>query len=292
VSKPTIYAIIWRVFKAIDSLPQFQRTLPTTQEALERVIDGFALISTNEVMWGCVGCLDGWLCQIKTPPLSHVLNQSDYFSGHYQCMGVNVQALCDHRCRFMYVGVLCPGRANDWAAFCGSQLKTWVDGLPHECFIAADNAYVCSDNLIVPFCGTNRYDRGNSNFNFFLLQLWIKIEQSFGLLVGKWRIFLRPLECAYNKISVVIQVAAKLHNYCIDKRVDPRSSGSQIVPMFAVDEHINMGITIGYIPSTVIQQRDRSTVALTAFRHSLRQRVIEQDLCRPGNNVPHNMEED
>jgi hypothetical protein len=76
VSKPTFYAIIWRVFKANDSLPQFQRSLPTTQEALER-------------------------------------------------------------------------------AFCGSQLKTWVDGLPHECFIAADNASVCSDKLIIPFCGTN-----------------------------------------------------------------------------------------------------------------------------------------
>jgi len=44
-------------------------------------------------MKGAVGALDGGLCRIKTPRLSETLNVKGYFSGHYQTMGVNVQAM-------------------------------------------------------------------------------------------------------------------------------------------------------------------------------------------------------
>ena len=49
--------------------------------------------------------------------LSNTGNLKAYFSGHYQTYGINVQAACDHKCRFAYAALAAPGGANDIAAF-------------------------------------------------------------------------------------------------------------------------------------------------------------------------------
>ncbi len=41
----------------------------------------------------CLGAIDGWLPWTKMP--QDVSNQVDYFSEHYHCYGLNVQAMCD-----------------------------------------------------------------------------------------------------------------------------------------------------------------------------------------------------
>jgi len=50
-----------------------------------------------------LGCIDGWLPRTEMP--RNVYNQTDYFSGHYQCFGLNVQGLCDSDLIFLYVAV-------------------------------------------------------------------------------------------------------------------------------------------------------------------------------------------
>jgi hypothetical protein len=46
------------------------------------------------------------------------------------------------------------------------------------------------------------------------------IERAFGILTQRWGIFWRPLECAMDRWSLVIQAAAKLHNICIDANIE------------------------------------------------------------------------
>ena len=55
--------------------------------------------------------LDGWLPRTEMP--WDVSNQTDYFSGHYQCYGLNVQAMCGPDLEFLYVAVVAPGRTVD-----------------------------------------------------------------------------------------------------------------------------------------------------------------------------------
>jgi hypothetical protein len=50
-------------------------------------------------------------------------------------------------------------------------------------------------------------------FNFFLSQLRIRIEQAFGMLVMKWRIFKRPLEVKFWRTTIIIEAAFRLHNF-------------------------------------------------------------------------------
>jgi len=37
-------------------------------------------------------------------------NIEAYFSGQYQAFGINLQAVCDHECRFIYAAIAVPGR--------------------------------------------------------------------------------------------------------------------------------------------------------------------------------------
>ena len=64
---------------------------------------------------GMLGAIDGWLCTIECP--RDVPNPGDYFSGHYQRHGINVQAMCDTNLRITYLSVAGPGGKNDARVF-------------------------------------------------------------------------------------------------------------------------------------------------------------------------------
>ena len=79
---------------------------------------------------GCVGAVDGFLALIDKP-FPWKGNPEDFYSGHYAHLGLNVQAMCDHECRFTYFKVAAPGKTPDSTAFFGcEELLTWLDELP------------------------------------------------------------------------------------------------------------------------------------------------------------------
>ena len=99
---------------AVDN--KLEINIPSTCLELEKLADGWNLLSTaNGVFYGAVRAIDGWLVTIEKP--SYVPNPADYFSGHYQRYGINVQAVCDSNLRFIYFAVAGPGRTNDARVF-------------------------------------------------------------------------------------------------------------------------------------------------------------------------------
>ena len=93
----------------------FDINVPLTNDNLRKCAQGFDSISSAYGMYyGCVGALDGWLCCIEKPSVS---NATDYFSGHYQRFGINVQAMCDSNLKFTYLGVVAPSQTNDARVF-------------------------------------------------------------------------------------------------------------------------------------------------------------------------------
>ena len=115
-------------------------------------------ILTSGVIDGCVACLDGLLVQIQPPSPDETGHVKSYFSGHYQTYGINVQAACDSKCWFVYAALVAPGGLNDIAAFCETKLHAKMNSLPWGKYIIADNAYVCSENLLTPFSGDVKKD--------------------------------------------------------------------------------------------------------------------------------------
>ncbi len=73
------------------------------------------------------------------------------------------------------------------------QLLKWLEAMPPEYYIAGDNAYTLSQKVLIPFSGAKKYDEVNRIFNFYLSQLRVRVEMTFGLLTTKWQILRRAL---------------------------------------------------------------------------------------------------
>jgi len=174
-------------------------------------------LSSQGAIKGCVACLDWFLLKIKVPAKDETGNVKAYFSGHYQTYGINVQAACDHKRRFVYAALAAPGGANDIAAFRKTQCSKIVQNLPLRKFLIGDNAYVCSETLLTPFSGLEIDEPAKDAFNFYLSHLRIRIEQTFGMMTTKWRILCQPLKVYLKNVGKIFMCITTLHNFCINE---------------------------------------------------------------------------
>ena len=193
ISRTAFYSCVYKGIDAICSCPELELKMPLSLSEMKAAANSFKNISLDGRLNGCIGALDGWLCWIKVPSESDTCNVGSYFSGHYQSYGVNKQATCDADCRFTSISILCPGGTGDSKAFAASCLHQYVSSLPRGFYLVGDNAYSLLDTLLVPYSGVDKLDPSKDAFNFYLSQLRIRIEQAFGVLVNKWRIFKKPL---------------------------------------------------------------------------------------------------
>ena len=213
---------------AIDyntELPELQVRLPdpTNDTALRDLADRWENVSTVfRLFENNLGCLDGWLPRTQAPS---VPNQADYFSGHYQCYGLNVQAMCDPDLLFLYVAVAAPGKTNDARAFyrCNDLIQ-WLEALPEEYYSIGDNAYPLSLRMLIPFnkaeiVAFGKYADCARTYNFYLSQLRMRIEMAFGRLTTKWRILRRTLDFKCENNAKLVRVCIKLHNFCINMSI-------------------------------------------------------------------------
>ena len=202
---------------AILSCDDLAYHFPSSDEQIQQVANEFKKQSTRGVLDGCVGCLDGFLLQIRTPSARETGHVKSYFSGHYRMYGVNIQAVCDSQCRFTYVSVAAPGGTNDIVAFRKTTLHNIVEELPLGKYIIADNAYICTEHILTPFPGEQKQESKKDAYNFYLSQLQIRIEMTFGCLVNKWSIFRRPLQVKLENVGRVFMCATRLHNFFINE---------------------------------------------------------------------------
>ncbi len=159
-------------------------------------------------------------------------------------MGLNVQGLVDCHLRFLYAGIVAGGRSSDYKSYQKSSLLDWVENLPPMYFVVGDNAYVCTEHLLTPFCGNNHAIPDNDAYNFYLSQLRIRVEMAFGLLKTKWRSLRLPLQLPLKDAALVFHVCCLIHNYCINERL-LLDEEVQIETMYESAEVQQLG----YIPS-------------------------------------------
>jgi hypothetical protein len=135
---------------------------------------------------------------IQTPTKNEAKNVQSFFSGHYQSYGVNIQAACDHNCRFQFIGVAGPGVMGDRDAINEVELGGLILGLPGLYCAIGDCAYPASEHFVPIFGGAQALVPKNDNFNFFASQLRIRIEMAFGLMIknGESCNIYLPTSCA------------------------------------------------------------------------------------------------
>ena len=222
VSKSSARRCVNMFLDAIDcntSCPELKIELPdpTNTAALLEMAGRWSNVSTAfGLFMHNLGAIDGWLPRTEMP--RDVTNQTDYFSGHYHCYGLNVQAMCDPDLAFTYLCVAAPGKVNDIRAFYRCQrLLQWLDALPEGFHVVADNAYPLSRKILIPFTSAQFVggEDYHQTYNFYLSQMRIRIEMSFGLLTTKWKILRKTMNYSNEKNAQIVRVCAKLHNYCI-----------------------------------------------------------------------------
>lgn len=206
---------------AVDDHPSLDIRLPSANniQELKSLAESFTLqSSSNNLLDGTIGALDGWLCCTCSPIDREITNKRSYYSGHYSCFGLNVQAICDGKMRFIFFAVASPGGTNDARSLrrCHT-LMSWLESIKGSgYFIVGDNAYVLSDELQIPFSG-RALSNVQRTYNYFLSAFRIHIECAFSQMTTKWRIFCRNLEFGMATNSLICMVCAKLHNYVIDR---------------------------------------------------------------------------
>jgi DDE superfamily endonuclease len=194
ISVSSFYRVLWKTIRAINKCRNdlLNIKFPSTIEEAGDAALGFQSISTQGCIWNCVAAIDGYHLQITTPSKKEAKNVKSFFSGHYQTYGVNIQAACDHHCRFVFIGVAGPGVLGDREAVNQVALGKLIESLPGLYCAIGDCAYTPTEHLVPIFRADQALIAKHDNFNFFASQIRIRIEMAFGLMVKKWGILSHP----------------------------------------------------------------------------------------------------
>lgn len=80
--------------------------LPRNTDEKEGICKAFNKKSSNELMSGCVGAIDGFFQPRVRPSKNDTKNTKVFYSGHFERHGLNCQAIYDIRLHFLYFGVI------------------------------------------------------------------------------------------------------------------------------------------------------------------------------------------
>ena len=183
---------------------------------------------------------------MQAPPLSG----SQYFN-YKDTHSIVLLAVADANANFVYVDVGAFGRQSDGSVFRNSSLgKALANNtldlppptpLPHSedgaipYFFVGDEAFPLMENLMRSFPGQH-LALDKRIFNYRLSKARLIVENSFGILTAKWRVFKRPLAIAPHRADSVVKAACCLHNflryetsYCNPNDLDEERNG-QLIP--------------------------------------------------------------
>ncbi|XP_019222771.1 putative nuclease HARBI1 [Oreochromis niloticus] len=212
--RSTVHYIVHRVTKEVLAIRYLVIHLPTTPEDLEVVFRGFAGLARHRAFMKAVGAIDGCHIRIKCPsgPDGQCYRNRKLFPS------IILQAVCDHRGRFIDTYVGWPGSVHDSRVLRHSPLYSQSVYPPPVHFILADGGYPCLQRplpLITPYkrpvqgVGAQRFNSHHSRARSI-------IERAFGMMKSRFRaIFLQALEVHHTFVPHVITACAILHNICL-----------------------------------------------------------------------------
>lgn len=228
VEPSTFYDLLWKTLEAIDKVEKLNFPIGNA-DALRGLSEGFYR-NNHESLQGCVGALDGIAVRIRKPwlvddscPMTFY-NRKGFFA-------VNVQAICDADCRVQWLSCVARGSTHDSTAWAFSSLSSKLEAtpLPKGYWIAADDAYPASDQLLTPWPGKSLASEKDA-FNYYQSSTRISIERTFGILHARWGVLWRPLTVSLDHALLVVRVCAKLHNICIDHAIVADEDPARILP--------------------------------------------------------------
>lgn len=187
----------------------FNFQVPSTENEWKQIQNDF------NIRWNfpfCCGSLDGKHVLIQNPP--HGASNYFNYKGGYS---VVLLAAVDANYRFIYIDVGANGRMNDASIFNNSSfneaIRTNQLNLPENAVFVADDAFPLRTNILKPYSRIGLLSHKQKIFNYRLSRARRIVENAFGILVSRFRIFEKPISTSSDKIDKIIRTACALHNW-------------------------------------------------------------------------------
>lgn len=217
----SIHSIIHSVCKAIWDIfaPQYLKE-PSTRDWQRIAQDFYHLWNFPN----CIGALDGKHINIQAPA-----NSGSLFFNYKKTHSIVLLACCDARYIFTLVDIGAYGAQSDSGVFQNSVFGQRLDSgslnvpedacipdtnikVPH--FLVADEAFPLRKYIMRPYGGRN-LSMEKKIFNYRLSRARRIIENSFGIMVARWRILKQSIVADVNNIDHMVKAVVVLHNFCI-----------------------------------------------------------------------------
>ena len=218
---------------------------PTTQNDWKEVAKHF------EEIWNLphvVGALDGNHIRIQCPPETGTLFHS--YKGFFSLV---LLAACDAQYCFTLIDIRQYGSNNDSGVLKNCEIgKNFESGCinlpspetvegcnfdPLPYFMVGDEIFPLKTWLMRPYPG--KLTEEQRVFNYRQSQARRVIENAFGILVSRWRIFNTPIHASVENVESYVRAAIVLHNYlrqtenatyCPKGFVDSENANGEIRP--------------------------------------------------------------
>ena len=221
MGKSTVSNIVSEVCEAIWNglKPEFGKMPSNPDEWL-------AVSKDYEVLWNfphCLGAIDGKHIVIQAPH-----NSGSAFYNYKGTHSIVLLAVSDARYRFLVIDVGDAGRHSDGGVLSnslfGKALETNSLSLPSPkplpgfssssvpYAIVGDAAFPLKPNLMRPYPGRH-LSESKAVYNYRLSRARRVIENSFGILASRWRIFRRPIIATPQHAVIYTKAALMLHNF-------------------------------------------------------------------------------
>lgn len=181
-----------------------------------------------------LGAVDGKHVLVKAPN-----NSGSRFFNYKGTFSVVLMAVVDANYKFISVNVGAEGRYSDGGIFAASNLgKSLVSGSlglpPDEQLVnsaagdlpyvfVGDEAFPLLPNLMRPFPGRNLSEK-NRIFNYRLSRARRVVENAFGIMAQRWRVFHTKMSLNELHVKKVIKACCLLHNILIQDRLNSDAS--------------------------------------------------------------------
>lgn len=219
VSKSTVSNIIRDTCKIIwDKLSPKYLPQPTTEDFVRYARD----FQDKWNMPNCIGAIDGKHIVIQSP-----YNSGSNFFNYKKTFSIVLMAVCDANYIFTLVDVGAFGSISDGGVYKASTFGQVLDnnelGVPDDTnlpetdikfpyYFVGDEAFPLKSYIMRPYPGA-KLNMTQKTFNYRLSRARRVIENSFGILASRWRIFRSPIIADVNTAEWIVCATICLHNF-------------------------------------------------------------------------------
>nr|CAI5834475.1 unnamed protein product [Callosobruchus analis] len=189
----------------------------------------------------CIGAIDGKHILIQAPAKS-----GSTFYNYYSF--IVLLAVCDAHYKFLMVDIGSEGRHSDGGIFKNSSMgrllaggslrlpepSGLVDGTPMSYYLVADEAFPLTTFMMRPYPGKflTQYKR---IFNYRICRGRRLIENTFGILASRWRIFRKPIISKLSTAEHIIKATVCLHNWLMIQQLNNKDETQNFINKNLID---------------------------------------------------------